>query len=82
LCALLLKGHKEDEELKARKSIKTGFILHIHHGFYGATELDKYWNSLQFLYKKKFISVLLLIIAIVAYFLGINNNPKTAFVPK
>jgi len=77
LCALLLKGHKEDEELKGKSPLKRFYTL-FNHGF--SATIDKYGNSLQFLYKKKFISVLLLIIAIVGIFWASTTTP-TGFVP-
>ncbi|MCM4171152.1 hydrophobe/amphiphile efflux-1 family RND transporter [Arenibacter sp. TNZ] len=77
LCALLLKGHKEDEELKGKSPLKRFYTL-FNRGF--SATIDKYGNSLQFLYKKKFISVLLLIIAIVGIFWASTTTP-TGFVP-
>jgi HAE1 family hydrophobic/amphiphilic exporter-1 len=77
LCALLLKSHKEDEELKGKSPLKRFYTL-FNRGF-NAT-INKYGNSLQFLYKKKFVSVLLLIIAVVGIYWAANNTP-TGFVP-
>lgn len=77
LCALLLKGHKEDEVLKGKSPLKRFYTL-FNRGF--SATIDKYGNSLQFLYKKKFISVVLLIIAIVGIFWASTTTP-TGFVP-
>ncbi|WP_405567289.1 efflux RND transporter permease subunit [Polaribacter sp. Asnod6-C07] len=77
LCALLLKGHKNDEELKGKSPLKRFYTL-FNRGF-NAT-VDKYGKSLQFLYKNKFVSVLLLIIAGVGIYWASTTTP-TGFVP-
>ncbi|WP_179334893.1 efflux RND transporter permease subunit [Winogradskyella costae] len=77
LCALLLKPHKDDEDVKGKSPLKRFYTL-FNRGF-NAT-IEKYGNSLQFLYKKKFISVLLLIIAVGGIYWAANNTP-TGFVP-
>ncbi len=77
LCALLLKGHKEDEELKGKSPLKRFYTL-FNRGF-NAT-VDKYGKSLQFLYKRKFVSALLLIIAAIGIFWASTTTP-TGFVP-
>ena len=77
LCALLLKEHKEDEELKGKSPIKRFYTL-FNRGF-NAT-IDKYGKSLQFLYRKKFVSVILLIIAIIGIYWASTTTP-TGFVP-
>ncbi|MBU2928125.1 efflux RND transporter permease subunit [Winogradskyella psychrotolerans] len=77
LCALLLKSHNDDEELKGKSLLKRFYAL-FNRGF-NAT-INKYGNSLQFLYKKKFISVVLLMIAVVGIYWAANNTP-TGFVP-
>ncbi|NRD24460.1 efflux RND transporter permease subunit [Winogradskyella litoriviva] len=77
LCALLLKEHKEDEEIKGKSPLKRFFTL-FNRGF-NAT-VNRYGKSLQFLYKKKFISVLLLIIAGVGIYWASTTTP-TGFVP-
>ncbi|WP_178986613.1 efflux RND transporter permease subunit [Winogradskyella helgolandensis] len=77
LCALLLKSHNDDEELKGKSPLKRFYAL-FNRGF-NAT-INKYGNSLQFLYKKKFISVVLLMIAVVGIYWAANNTP-TGFVP-
>ncbi|MCG1035119.1 efflux RND transporter permease subunit [Polaribacter sargassicola] len=77
LCALLLKTHSDEEELKKKGPLKRFYTL-FNRGF-NAT-IDKYGKSLQFLYKNKFVSVLLLIIAGVGIYWAANTTP-TGFVP-
>ena len=77
LCALLLKEHKEDKELKGKNPLQRFYTL-FNRGF-NAT-INKYGKSLQFLYRRKFVSVLLLIIAVVGIYWAANNTP-TGFVP-
>ncbi|KEZ92916.1 efflux RND transporter permease subunit [Nonlabens ulvanivorans] len=77
LCALLLKEHKEDEELKGKGPLKRFYTL-FNRGF-NAT-IDRYGKSLQFLYKRKFVSVLLLIIAGIGIYWASMTTP-TGFVP-
>ncbi|WP_405350110.1 efflux RND transporter permease subunit [Nonlabens sp. Asnod3-H03] len=77
LCALLLKEHKEDEELKGKGPLKRFYTL-FNRGF-NAT-INRYGKSLQFLYKRKFVSVLLLIIAGVGIYWASMTTP-TGFVP-
>ena len=77
LCALLLKEHKEDEELKGKSPLKRFYTL-FNRGF-NAT-VDKYGKSLQFLYKRKFVSVILLIIAVIGIYWASTTTP-TGFVP-
>ncbi|ALJ05733.1 multidrug transporter AcrB [Pseudalgibacter alginicilyticus] len=77
LCALLLKSHGDDEEVKGKSPLKRFYTL-FNRGF-NAT-IDRYGRSLQFLYKNKFISGLLLVIAIVGIYWAANTTP-TGFVP-
>ena len=77
LCALLLKSHSEDEELKKKNPLQRFHTL-FNHGF-NAT-IDKYGKSLQFLYKKKWISLVLLLLSVVGIFWASKNTP-TGFVP-
>ena len=77
LCALLLKPHKEDEEIKGKSPLKRFYTL-FNRGF-NAT-IDRYGKSLQFLYRRKFVSVLLLIIAVVGIYWASTTTP-TGFVP-
>ncbi len=77
LCALLLKNHKDDEELKGKGPLKRFFTV-FNRGFNATVE--RYGKSLQFLYKKKWISALLLILAIVGIFWASKTTP-TGFVP-
>ncbi|WP_147677173.1 efflux RND transporter permease subunit [Algibacter pacificus] len=77
LCALLLKEHKGDEELKGKGPLKRFYTV-FNRGF-NAT-IEKYGRSLQFLYKRKFVSVLLLIIAGVGIYWASTTTP-TGFVP-
>ncbi|AOW17933.1 multidrug transporter AcrB [Polaribacter vadi] len=77
LCALLLKPHKEDEEIKGKSPLKRFYTL-FNRGF-NAT-IDRYGKSLQFLYRRKFVSVLLLIIAVIGIYWASTTTP-TGFVP-
>ncbi|MFY0712279.1 efflux RND transporter permease subunit [Seonamhaeicola sp. NFXS20] len=77
LCALLLKEHKHDEELKGKNALQKFYTL-FNRGF-DAT-VSKYGKSLQVLYKNKFVSVLLLIIAGVGIYWASTTTP-TGFVP-
>lgn len=77
LCALLLKPHKDDEELKRKNPLQRFYTL-FNRGF-NAT-IDRYGKSLQFLYKRKFVSVLLLVIAGVGIYWASTTTP-TGFVP-
>ncbi|MCB4807190.1 efflux RND transporter permease subunit [Tamlana sp. 62-3] len=77
LCALLLKAHKDDEELKEKNPLQRFYTL-FNRGF-NAT-VNKYGKSLHFLYKKKFVSVVLIIIAGIGIYWASNTTP-TGFVP-
>ncbi|MCB4798133.1 efflux RND transporter permease subunit [Neotamlana laminarinivorans] len=77
LCALLLKEHKDDEALKGKNPLQRFYTL-FNRGF-NAT-VNKYGKSLQFLYKKKFVSVVLIIIAGIGIYWASNTTP-TGFVP-
>ncbi|WP_418638597.1 efflux RND transporter permease subunit [Winogradskyella sp.] len=77
LCALLLKEHKDDEELKGKSPLKRFYTL-FNRGFNATVE--RYGRSLQFLYKRKFVSVLLLVITGVGIYWASTTTP-TGFVP-
>ncbi|WP_341216993.1 efflux RND transporter permease subunit, partial [uncultured Wocania sp.] len=77
LCALFLKTHKEDEELKGKGPLKRFYTL-FNRGF-NAT-VDRYGKSLQFLYKRKWVPVLLLALAVAGIFYASKTTP-TGFVP-
>ena len=77
LCALLLKPHKNDESLKNKNVLQRFYIL-FNRGF-DAT-ISKYGTSLQFLYRNKIVTVLLLLIAGVGIYWAANTTP-TGFVP-
>ncbi|SFZ90482.1 hydrophobic/amphiphilic exporter-1, HAE1 family [Flaviramulus basaltis] len=76
LCALFLKSHDE-EELKKKNFLQRFYTL-FNRGFNATVE--KYGNSLQFLYKRKWISAVLLLIAVVGIFWASKTTP-TGFVP-
>ncbi|MBP0902751.1 efflux RND transporter permease subunit [Mariniflexile gromovii] len=77
LCALLLKTHKDDEDLKGKNPLQRFYAL-FNRGF-NAT-VDKYGKSLQFLYRKKWVPVLLLVLAVAGIFYASQTTP-TGFVP-
>jgi HAE1 family hydrophobic/amphiphilic exporter-1 len=77
LCALFLKPHNEEEELKSKNLIQRFYAL-FNRGF-NAT-VNKYESSLKFLLKRKWIPALLLIIAVVGIFWASKTTP-TGFVP-
>ncbi|CAH8287949.1 HAE1 family hydrophobic/amphiphilic exporter-1 [Mariniflexile fucanivorans] len=77
LCALLLKTHKEDDGLKGKNPLQRFFIL-FNRGFNAS--VSKYGRSLQFLYRKKWVSGILLILAVAGIFWAANTTP-TGFVP-
>lgn len=77
LCALLLKTPKEDEEIKGKSPLKRFYTL-FNRGFNATVE--RYGKSLQFLFKRKWIPVLLLVLAVVGIFWTSQNTP-TGFVP-
>jgi len=77
LCALFLKSHNADEDLKGKNPLKRFNIL-FNRGF-NAT-VSKYEKSLQFLFKRKWIPILLLIIAVVGI-IWVSKTTPTGFVP-
>ncbi|CDF79983.1 AcrB/AcrD family RND transport protein [Formosa agariphila KMM 3901] len=77
LCALLLKTHHEDEDLKNKSKLQRFYTL-FNRGF-NAT-VDRYGKSLSFLYRKKWIPVLLLVLAVAGIFWAAKTTP-TGFVP-
>jgi HAE1 family hydrophobic/amphiphilic exporter-1 len=76
LCALLLKPHNDEEEHK--KSFLQRFYDGFNRGF-NAT-VYRYGNSLKFLYKNKWVTALILILAVVGIYWGSSTTP-TGFVP-
>jgi HAE1 family hydrophobic/amphiphilic exporter-1 len=76
LCALLLKPHKDEEGKK--KSFLQRFYSSFNTAF--AVTTKKYGNSLVFLYKHKWITVVILLISVGSIFWAANNTP-TGFVP-
>ena len=76
LCALFLKPHVENE-LK-NKNVAQRFYALFNLGF-NAT-LNKYEKALDFLFKKKWIPVFLLIIAVAGIY-WVNKTTPTGFVP-
>ncbi|MDW5290647.1 efflux RND transporter permease subunit [Formosa sp. PL04] len=77
LCALLLKTHKDDEELKGKSPLKRFYTL-FNRGFNATVE--RYGKSLHFLYRKKWVPVLLLVLAVIGIFWAAKTTP-TGFVP-
>lgn len=79
LCALLLKSHKDDEELKGKSPLKRFYRL-FNRGF-NAT-IQRYGQSLHFLYKRKWVPVVLLGLAIVGIFWASQNTPTGLYLMK
>ncbi|MDD7888142.1 efflux RND transporter permease subunit [Flavivirga sp. 57AJ16] len=77
LCALLLKEHKHDEELKDKNPLQRFYAL-FNRGF--SATVDRYGKALQFLYKRKWVPVLLLVLATIGIFWASKTTP-TGFVP-
>ena len=76
LCALLLKPHKEEHEKK--KNFVQRFFDAFNAGFKATTQ--KYGNSVRFLYKNKWVTVLILVLAVVGIWWS-SSSVKTGFVP-
>ncbi|MCL6217950.1 efflux RND transporter permease subunit [Zunongwangia pacifica] len=77
LCALFLKTHNEEEHEK-KKNFLQRFYAAFNRGF-NAT-INRYGKSLHFLYKNKWISALILILAVVGIWWTSSTTP-TGFVP-
>ena len=77
LCALLLKPHKEAQEGE-RKGFAKRFFDAFNAGFTATTQ--KYSNSVQFLYRHKWMTVVILVLALVGIWWS-SANVKTGFVP-
>ncbi len=76
LCALFLKPHDEDEHEK--KSFLQRFYNAFNRGFNATTE--RYGRSLSFLYKNKFVTVALLVLAGIGIWWSASTT-STGFVP-
>lgn len=76
LCALLLKPHKEEHEKK--KSFIQRFFDAFNVGFKATTK--KYGQSVHFLYRNKWMTVVILLLAVVGIWWS-SSNLKTGFVP-
>jgi HAE1 family hydrophobic/amphiphilic exporter-1 len=76
LCALFLKSH-DDHELKKKGFLQRFYTL-FNRGFNATVE--KYGNSLQFLYKNKWVSAVLFILVVIGIFWTSKTTP-TGFVP-
>lgn len=77
LCALFLKAHDEEDEHK-KKSFLQRFYDKFNKGF-DAT-IKRYGSSLQFLYKRKWITFAMLILAGVGIYWSATTT-RTGFVP-
>ncbi|MEZ4793159.1 MAG: efflux RND transporter permease subunit [Gelidibacter sp.] len=77
LCALFLKGH-DDKQNSKKKGFLGRFFAGFNRGF-NAT-IKKYGKSVHFLYRNKWITVLVLILAVGAIFWS-SSVLKTGFVP-
>ncbi len=77
LCALFLKGHDEKQSSK-----KKGFLGRFFNGFNRGfnASVKKYGKSVHFLYRNKWITALLLVVAVVAIWWS-SSVLKTGFVP-
>lgn len=76
LCALLLKPHKDEHGKK--KSFLQRFYASFNTAFDVTTR--KYGNSLSFLYKHKWITVVILLVSVGSIYWAAMNTP-TGFVP-
>lgn len=76
LCALFLKSH-DDHELKKKGFLQRFYAL-FNRGFNATVE--KYGNSLQFLYKNKWVSAVLFVLVVIGIFWASKTTP-TGFVP-
>jgi len=77
LCALFLKGHDDKQNSK-----KPGFIQRFFNAFnrgFKAT-VNRYGRSVHFLYRNKWVTVLILILAVVGIWWS-SSTVKTGFVP-
>ncbi|WP_318345201.1 efflux RND transporter permease subunit [Flagellimonas baculiformis] len=79
LCALFLKGHDEEDHEGKKKSFLQRFYDRFNKGF-NAT-VTRYGNSLRFLYRNKWATVLLLLLSGVGIWWAANSTP-TGFVPE
>lgn len=77
LCALFLKPHTEEDEGK-KKNFKQRFFDAFNTGFRATTK--KYGQSVSFLYKHKWITVFILVLALVGIWWS-SSVVKTGFVP-
>ena len=78
LCALFLKTHHNNED-KSKKSYLQRFYAAFNRGF-NAT-IHKYGQSLKFLYRQKWITILLLVISGVGIWWSASTT-STGFVPE
>lgn len=82
LCVLFLKPHANEEDLEGqsgkKKTLLQRFYTAFNRGFNAMT--NKYGNSIAFLYKHKWINVLILIAAAVGIWYASSTTP-TGFVP-
>lgn len=76
LCVLLLKSHKDDHE-KSKKFIQRFFDA-FNAGFKATT--NKYGKAVHFLYRNKWVTAVILILAVVGIWWS-SSNVKTGFVP-
>lgn len=78
LCALLLKGHKDESEDGKKKNFLKRFFAAFNRGF-DAT-IKKYGKSVHFLYRNKWVTGVILLAAIGGIFYS-SSVVKTGFVP-
>lgn len=77
LCALLLKPHKKDEH-EEKKGFVQRFFDAFNAGFKATTQ--KYGRAVHFLYRNKWVTVVILVLAVVGIWWS-SSNVKTGFVP-
>ncbi|WP_026754597.1 efflux RND transporter permease subunit [Sediminibacter sp. Hel_I_10] len=77
LCALFLKGHDEKHE-KSKSSYIQRFFKAFNRGFDATTK--KYGRSVHFLYRNKWITVVILLLAVAGIWWS-SSVVKTGFVP-
>lgn len=78
LCALLLKPHDKKQKGKEKKNVLQRFYTGFNRGF--SATINKYGQSLGFLYRNKWVTAVILILAVGGIWWSATTTP-TGFVP-